>query len=352
MLTVGGYVSIKFDEFGSQEISMDVEEVDVSLSSDIPDIPHEFKIPMLMALLGGGKPEERPLDEAKNVVEWSWPIGGKKINPCKKLKVVTSDGVFLAEKHIGYNIHSTFDRKRGFSLQLEFQILNSVFEVDDSYEAKYWVLPLMNFISDFRDYLPELDFHPLRAFPSLIDYDLADVNVAVIRRYLNQDNGLITFRFMNKLGFIERLSDYYDRAKKLQEGHEQSIITSLMIGETHLKNDDFRDLQNWFPFQFLDLLGLATGTEIGAPWIEFRDSRGALVRRFHVNLNSPWFSSGHAAIEESIHHGTGSLLTQSQYSLHMSNAYLTAILKHLVRSGMKSLLFEDGMAGTIEISSD
>jgi hypothetical protein len=125
-----------------------------------------------------------------------------------------------------------------------------------------------------------------------------------------------------------------------------------MIGETHLKNDDFRDLQNWFPFQFLDLLGLATGTEIGAPWIEFRDSRGALVRRFHVNLNSPWFSSGHAAIEESIHHGTGSLLTQSQYSLHMSNAYLTAILKHLVRSGMKSLLFEDGMAGTIEISSD
>jgi hypothetical protein len=346
MLTVEGYVSIKFDEFGNQEIFMDVEVVDTSLSSDIPFIPFEFRIPMLLALLSGEKPKERPLDAAKNIAEWSWPIGGKRTNPCKKLMVVTQDGVFLAETNIGYDIHSTFNRQNEFSVQLEFHILNSVFKADDSNHAKYWILPLMNFISAFRDHLPELDFHILRICHSLINYDFANPNGDVIRGYLNQDNRLIIFSFMSKLGFIERLSDYHDRENKLLNGHAQSIITSIMIGEITSKNEnnDFSDLKNWFPFQFLPLLGLASGTEIGSPWIEFRDSSGALVRRFHVNLNSPWFSRGHAAIEESIHHGIGSLLTQSQNSLHVGNAYLTATLNHLVRSGMVSLLFEDTMA--------
>lgn len=345
ILAVEGYVSIRFDEFGNQEILMDVEEIDTSQSSDIPKMPPEFKMQMLMALLSGEQPKKEPIKGAKNVAKWSWPIGGRRINPCISLKVATLDGVFFAEKNIVFNIQSRFNQANGFSVQLKFHTLNSFFKVDDSYEVKYWVLPLMNFISGFRDYLPELDFHPLRICPSLMNCDLANINNAEISRYLSQDKMVIIFHFMNKLGFIERLSDYHDRKNKLLKGHAQSIITSLMIGETHsTKNDDFSDLRDWFPFQFLDLLGLASGTEIGAPWIEFRDANGVLVSRFHMNLNSPWYSRGHAAIDESIHHGTGLLLTRSQVSLHIGNAYLSAVLKHLVRSGMNGLLFEDRMA--------
>ena len=161
----------------------------------------------------------------------------------------------------------------------------------------------------------------------------------------NQNNRFIIFRFLNKLGFIERLYNYDKHKKQLLDGQTQSIVTSLMVGEIGSKPiANFDDLKDWFPFQFLDLLGLASGTEIGAPWIEFRDSRGRLVQRFHVSLNSPWYSNGHIVIDESVHRGIGTLLTQSQNSEHWGNAYLTAALKHLVRSGMSRLLFEDTMA--------
>ena len=325
---------------------MDVEDVDISRSSDIPCIPHEFKMPILMGLLSGEKPKERPIDGAKNVAEWSWPISGKRTNTCKKLVVVTLDGIFIAENNIGYDIHLNINRQKGFSAQLDFHILNSIFKADDSYEAKYWVLPLMNFISTFRDYSPDLDFHPLRVFRSPINYDLSNKNTSMIMDYFNSDRRIILFYFMNKLGFIERLPDYHEKENMLLNGKAQCIITSVMVSETPSKIEinDFDDLKFWFPFQFLDMLGLASGTEIGAPWIEFRDARGILVCRIHATLNNPWFSSGHKAIDENIHHGIGSLLTRSQYSLHIGNSYLTAVLKHLVRSGMGGLLFEDKMA--------
>lgn len=349
-LVVEGYVKIQFDEFGNHAVIMNVEEVDTESSSDIPNIPLEFKKPLLMALLSGEKPVMQPVEGTKNVARWRWPITGKKINPCEKLKVVTLDGIFIADKNISYNIRTNFNKKNEFNvqfdIQLEFHLTSSVFYIDKPFEAKYWVLPLINFISDFKDYCPDLDSHPLRIYSSPINPDdLTKNNRAISEIQETQNNRLIIFRFLNQLGFIERLYDYDIHKKQLLDGQTQSIMTSLMVGERGSKPIiNFDDLKDWFPFQFLDLLGLASGTEIGAPWIEFRDARCRLVQRFHISLNSPWFSSGHISIDENVHHGIGSLLTQSQYSLHWGNAYLTAALKHLVRSGMSRLLFEDRMA--------
>lgn len=312
---------------------MEVEHVDTSLSSEIPPVPPEFKKFALMALLSGEMPEKQPIN-GTNLSQWRWSLGGTKVNPCKSLNVVTSDGIFLADRGIGYDINIGFSKMNGSSAQLEFHVLSSIFRVDGAFEAKFWVLPLMNFISDFQDFLPELDSHPLRLYPRLRPpNDSTNENEALAGVRTDQNNKLIIFRFKNNLGFIERLIDYDDRTTKLLEGYKQCVITSLMIGEVYSKRTNFEDLGLWFPFQFLDLLGLASGTEIGAPWIEFRDNRGGLVQRFHVNLNSPWFSRGHSAIDERVHRGTGYLLTQSQHSLHFGNAYLTAVLKHLVRGG-------------------
>lgn len=344
-LTVEGYVTIKFDEFGNQEIIMDVDNVEIQ-SPDVPNIPDEFRLAMLMQLLSGERPKKQQVMGTINVAKWSSEIGGTRTNPCKKLLVATLNGIFLSEKNIGYDISLSIHRHSGFSAQLKFHISDSVFRADDSHEAKYWVLPLMNFISAFRDYSPDLDFHPLRVSRSLVYYELSSKNIEIIKNYFDSDKRVILFYFLNKLGFIDHISDYREKEKMLLNGKAQCIITSLMVSETPstIKIYDFDDLKCWFPFQFLDMLGLASGTEIGAPWIEFRDARGILVCRIHVALNNPWFSSGHRAIEENIHHGIGSLLTRSQYSLHIGNSYLTAVLKHLVRSGMGGLLFEDGMA--------
>jgi len=106
---------------------------------------------------------------------------------------------------------------------------------------------------------------------------------------------------------------------------------------------DYDNLKQWFPFQFLNLLGIATGIEVGANWIEFRDDKGNLVQRLHANFNNPWFSKGHKSIDEVIHRGTGTLLSNYQFSLHRENSYLTAVLKHLLRSSSNSQSIDDQM---------
>jgi hypothetical protein len=129
----------------------------------------------------------------------------------------------------------------------------------------------------------------------------------------------------------------------LLEGKAQRVVTSLMIGESGINEIDFDSLKQWFPFQFLDLLGIASGTVVGANWIEFRDDKGYLVQRLHASLNSPLFSKGHKAIDEVIHRGTGTLLSNYQFSLHRGNSYLTAVLKHLLRSSSNSQSIDDQM---------
>jgi hypothetical protein len=344
IITVGGYVSANFDEFGNKEIVMNVENVDTQFQN-FCEIPNDLRIPMLPVLLDGNLSGKRPIYGSKNVSEWSYQFEGKRRNQCNKLIVVTSDGVFSAEKSIGFDVSVSFHRNSGSSAKLKFHILNSVFVSDKSCEAKYWALPLMNFISPFCDYSSDLDFHPLRISRSPI-HNNSKIDLNILTEYLDKDKRIIIFHFKNNIGFIERLPDYHKRKTMLLNGSSQRIITSVMIGEIPSKNSNnkLNDYENWFPFQFLDMLGLATGTEIGAPWIELRDACGALVYRSHSELNAPWFSTGHKSIDESIHHGIGSLLTRSQYSLHTGYSYMTAVMKHLVRSGMSGLLFEDGMA--------
>jgi hypothetical protein len=191
---------------------------------------------------------------------------------------------------------------------------------------------------------PKLDHHELRLFsiPSIPEY--LDENQKLIARVrAKKFNRLIVFHFLNSLGFIEPLPDYDAREQMLMEGKAQRIITSLMVGEISSNQIDLDSLKQWFPFQFLNLLGIATGIEVGANWIEFRDKEGKLVQRLHASFNSPWFSKGHKAIDEVIHRGTGKLLSDYQFSLHKDNSYLTAVLKHLLRSSSSNSSIEDKM---------
>jgi hypothetical protein len=44
------------------------------------------------------------------------------------------------------------------------------------------------------------------------------------------------------------------------------------------------------------MLSLATGVPVGAPWIEFRDERGSLVRRVHICFGAGRYEQAHAAL--------------------------------------------------------
>ena len=319
-LTLEGYVKIKFDQFGNQSVVMDVEDVK---SESLGDVPPEISIPSVMALLTCMNVEKELVKGSSKVVKQKW-VASRRKNRCTKLIVSTSDGVFSALENVYYSNISINIGTLGPNLTIKFHLSKSQFDLEKTGSTKYWVLPLSNFISQFMQMIPELRDHPLR---------------------INPDGKLIVFEFNDGNGFIEPLKDYGDCEKRLLAGTERNITTAVMIGEVGTKlTHQFSDLSEWFPFDFLSLLGLATGSEVGAPWIEFRDGRGRLVRRIHVRLGRPSFSKGHRNIDEVIHRGTGTLLTKYQLSEHSGNSYLMPTLKHIIRGGLSSLNIEDNMS--------
>ena len=272
-------------------------------------------------------------------------------NPCIKLEVDTPLGKFttLDEKiHYGYPLNDIFNDEMG--AELNFYPIRSQFDVTGAGSAKYWVLPLLNFLSEFTYppftlHYPDLDHHPLRIYPTPIIPDgLTEEETKVAFVHANSKNHLIVFEFNDSQGFIEPLDDFGERKNKLYSKRERCMITAIMVGEVKSKSIDFDNLKQWFPFDFLSLLGMATGTEVGAPWIEFRDAQGKLVRRIHVNPGCQSFSRGHIVIKEHIHSGIGHLLTQCQFSQHYRQSYLHSIIKNLIQGGLYSLTIEDRLS--------
>jgi hypothetical protein len=101
------------------------------------------------------------------------------------------------------------------------------------------------------------------------------------------------------------------------------------------------DLNEWFPDDFLRLLSVVTGTAVGAPWVEFRNDQGKLVRRIHVNLNQSPFSRGHRPLEGGAYSGTGYLLTKYQSAPDRGKSYLSVVLKHVFQASRYDQSIED-----------
>jgi len=82
-----------------------------------------------------------------------------------------------------------------------------------------------------------------------------------------------------------------------------------------------------------------------APWIEFRDDRGLLVRRIHATFWRSLFSKGHEAISEEFHlgerSGTGHLLTIAPSSPDYGTAHFRIVLQHIVRGGLHGYTIQD-----------
>jgi len=267
--------------------------------------------------------------------------GGKPRNTCHTFTVQTDLGKFIAlDNSIPYS-YGSFDNP-----VIRLFPLNSLFSVKNGIEGKYWVLPLINFISEFSQHHLDLDRHPLRIFPNPVVPDGLSENEALTALLnANSRNRLIVFITEDgNPGFIEPLQDFNVRKDKLLKGEENGLVTAIMVGNLSSTSVDFKDLRGWAPFEFLRLLSLATGSEIGASWIEFRDEQGRLVQRFHSRLEQNQFYTGYRVIDETINIGIGNLLTQAQKSPDFGRSYLRVIIKHLVRSGYEILTLEDKLA--------
>jgi hypothetical protein len=195
-------------------------------------------------------------------------------------------------------------------------------------------MPLSNFISKFASYHPAADTHPLRFRRSVSTDEQGSTDTSPL-------SPVITFEFGGGLGLIQPFTDYEMRVTNLQKGAERHCLTALMLGEIGSHSIELGEIDDWFPFDFLRLLSFATGTTVGAPWIEFRDSSGNLVGRIHRNLELTAFSRGHRIIEEVIHSGLGYLLTCYQTCADRNAAFLNVALKHIIQGGSYDGSVED-----------
>lgn len=327
---IEGKTRIQYDELGNATIKMEVEKI----SSD------EKLVFGLDQLLSGSKVTK---------VGTSLQMGiGSSSNPCGKFIVETSDGIFVASGQIFHSnfvgdplCHNGRDNSRDGKL-VKFYVAKAEYvKKQTSSGMTYWVIPLLNFISDFRQRDSVLDHHPLRIYPTpLVPEGLPEdqANAAFWNSQIR--NRLIIFRFNNEPAFIEPLTDYDERKNKLLAGQERGTVTAIMVCNAGENPINLLSLDTTFPDEFLTLLSFASGSEIGASWVEQRDIQGELVRRIHYTFGQSQFSQGYIPINGSAL-GVGHLLTRAQSSPDIDKTYLRILLKHIVRGGLQNFSLED-----------
>ncbi|MBW4557963.1 MAG: hypothetical protein KME59_18915 [Trichormus sp. ATA11-4-KO1] len=202
-----------------------------------------------------------------------------------------------------------------FNQGINLTISTDKFEVEthEQLTPKYWIIPLTNLVTEFiQEEILEIEvnkFYPHR---------------------------LINFKYKNKESWIEPLPNYEDIRRKLDSEQEHCTITSIMVGEVGSMSIATDDIEENFPFDLLYVLGLATGTEVQAPWIEFRDENCKLVKRIHYNIHPCPYIKGHVAIkghDSDLNSGIGKLLEKSLSSSHFGQSYLRVSLELTIQAG-------------------
>ncbi|MEG4035981.1 hypothetical protein QUB37_05765 [Microcoleus sp. AT3-A2] len=316
---IEGLVKVSFDEFGNSSIEMNVANCYTEQPLRVGFI--EFFN------------ADTPIEE-EGRFSFTNRLGS---NPCKSLTVNTPDGIYSAQGSIVYQPSIALG---GDNTRVEFYLVPSYFDNINAEIPKYWVFPIFNLISDFTQLNSQLDCHPLRILPRLDDAENTTWT-PLFRKLFFNIHRLIVFDFKGTKGFIQKLLDFKERKKKLYSGQVQRTITAVMVGEVGSESIDIDKLTNWLPFGLLPLLSLATGSEVGIPWIEFRDANGGLVRRIHKRFGQPKFSRGHTTISEQYNQGTGYLLTGAQSSTPYGKEPLGSVIFDLVQSSSHSLTIED-----------
>jgi hypothetical protein len=130
-----GPVSIRFDELGGASIEMTPALSTLRSERELRFGLEEF--------LSGRQPT---LVDDRSVLSMTF----ESRNPCTKLEVETPLGIFRTQEVTSFSTSSVYGDLLAGVETITFDVLWSEFHAADGGEAKYWVLPLTNFVSDLR----------------------------------------------------------------------------------------------------------------------------------------------------------------------------------------------------------
>jgi hypothetical protein len=257
-------------------------------------------------------------------------------NPCSSLTVRTDSGVFAGGDRI---IHDGLPPDA--EQQVELRPIHSRFEVAGAEPAKYWVLPLANFMPDpWNGFIhPELANHPLRLRPTpTIPADLPEEDRAMAEFHVYHQHNLFSFLLNGEPGFIERMPDYTKRVTLVRHRRSRRI-TAVMVGPAHVQDVEWFDYEGLFPLDVVSALSLATGVPVGAPWVEFRDEKGALVRRVHICFGAGRYEQRHATLHPHLlRNGPGYVLGKVLAAPDRGKKYLRVAINHALSAAKRGTL--------------
>jgi hypothetical protein len=259
-------------------------------------------------------------------------------NPCASVTVKTQCGVYTATERVFYQGGATRTKPH----RVRLRPLRGHYEVRGAAEAAYWILPLSNFVlRGWPQPTERLDAHPLRIFPPCLPpADPSGDEREQAERLLLERRRLVIFEVNGQLGFIERLPDYERNVQRLQRGRTANAFTAVTVGPAHVPSVRFSDYQALFPLDVVALLTLATGVRAGAPWIEFRDSSGCLVRRVHIPFSAPAYEHGHAALSDLVPGALGEILTAAFNSAERGQSYLRVVTNLAIDTSLRRQTLE------------
>jgi hypothetical protein len=254
---------------------------------------------------------------------------------CVHVTVTTADGC-LSSIDSG-NIY--VDVSEGV---MRIRLVRAQFDTVPEQGAKYWVVSLVNYTGTFEPPFPPMAEHVLRLAPPPVPQDYEEAALACF------NDQITAFFYGGRPGFIEPLPDYRKRLHMLEKREVQAMVTAVMVGETGEHGTGFEDVKGWFPHDFLMLLSLASGTEVGGGCIEFRNKDGGLVRRLHIPFERLGYSKGHGIMDSvPFFRGTQQLISCAARSPHLGETFLHVTLRHLVKASRYATSLDDRCAHLI-----
>jgi hypothetical protein len=309
--SVTGEGFAEISERGSATIQFRVDEYELQEATQIEE---GFE---LAYLLHGAQPF--------NTREGSGPFLERN-NVCDSFELESPEGTLRAGGSIAYIPGDDDDGNHVVSVFPQWLQFDALIDT----KAIYWAMPLSNLIANFlQSASSRVQANPLRLGSGKYD--------------------LIEYEFEGSRAFIERVPDYDLRVGELREGRAINRITSVMVGEVGVHQyDSVEALEQWIPLHLLGVLGLVTGSEVGAPWIDLRDDQGQLVRRFYPKALAPIYVPGYAALQDTLgFEKVGLLLTAASHhkvAQKLNESYLRVAMKLMVRAKLTPTTLEDKLA--------
>ena len=315
-----GTASTSIDEHGILSVEFEMRQGGRSIGPSSDDL----------AMILGGDATRR--GSARRI-----PLGVQQTR-CTGFKVETADG--------RYEITAGFDHDLKLETggtSLRFRPLRSRFTRRSRAKPVYWVMSLVNCMCSFRPQVDDRLRHVLRVLPPKRASRLAAALVGVRTRHGALLSNYVSFQHAGCQGFIEPIERFPQLRDSLVRGEVRSAITAVMIGEIPPAHRSNRNVNEWIPYDLLLLLSLAAGVEVRAAWVELRSARGKLVSRHH-SQGYPCYSKGYSFIDESIHGGTGELLTKWPRAELVDSEAALAAMRNIVESGQYATrTLDDGM---------